>query len=240
MKKTHECFSYVGKELGLFQNARNWKKYLGNLIRPYLSGRILEVGAGIGANTIHLCDETYFEWICLEPDAELATSISRLISARKLPSTCSVLEGTILTLPRQSRFDSIIYLDVLEHILDDMAELTSAAGRLAPDGHLIVVVPAHQWLFTAFDKAIGHYRRYTLPSLLKLAPSSVTTVASFYLDSIGLLASIGNRLFLKSAMPSRRQIALWDRLMVPLSTIVDPLTRYRLGKSIMVVWKKRR
>ena len=59
-----------------------------------------------------------------------------------------------------------------------------------------------------------------------------------YLDSIGMLASLGNRLILKSSMPTRRQIALWDRLMVPISRLADPLLGHRLGKSVLGVWQR--
>lgn len=72
---------------------------------------------------------------------------------------------TLAALPRDSRFDTILYIDVLEHIADDRAELVEAARRLNPGGYLVVLSPAHQWLFTAFDAAIGHVRRYTAKSL---------------------------------------------------------------------------
>ena len=136
------------------------------------------------------------------------------------------------------RFDTILYMDVLEHIADDRAELARAADQLRHGGHLIVLAPAHQWLFTPFDEAIGHYRRYTKSTLRAAAPDGLTLARLVYLDSIGMLASLGNRLVLKSSMPSPGQIALWDRLMVPLSRVADPFLGYSLGKSVLAVWKK--
>ena len=59
-----------------------------------------------------------------------------------------------------------------------------------------------------------------------------------YLDAIGMLASLGNRLILKSNMPSPRQIAVWDGLMVPISRLADPLFGHRLGKSVLGVWRR--
>ena len=61
----------------------------------------------------------------------------------------------------------------------------------------------------------------------------------FYLDAVGLLASLCNRLLLRQQMPTSRQIQVWDRFLVPLSRWVDPLLGYRLGKSIVGVWRKR-
>ena len=58
------------------------------------------------------------------------------------------------------------------------------------------------------------------------------------MDSVGMLASLGNRLLLKSAMPTAQQIAVWDRLMVPLSRLADPLLLHTLGKSVLGVWTR--
>jgi hypothetical protein len=59
-----------------------------------------------------------------------------------------------------------------------------------------------------------------------------------YLDTIGLLASAGNRFLLSSAMPNARQISLWDRVMLPVSKLVDPILRYRVGKTVIAVWRR--
>ena len=88
-------FFYTGQELELFRLATKWKGYLASLIRPYLRGRVLEVGAGIGTNTIEFCEPSFSEWVCLEPDSNLSKEISRLVSKGKLPSNCSVVTGTI-------------------------------------------------------------------------------------------------------------------------------------------------
>ena len=228
-------FVYVGKELGFFRHAQNWKRYLVELIRPYLSGRILEVGAGSGTNTAYLCDDTYAEWVCLEPDSELAGKISHLVSARQLPSICSIVEGTTATLPVNSKFDSILYIDVLEHIENDSEELQRAANNLAVGGNLIVLSPAHNWLYTPFDSAVGHYRRYNKNMIKKMAPPMLQMKRLLYVDSVGILASLGNRLFLSQSIPKASQIRLWDNYMVPLSRILDSVLGYRMGKSVFAV-----
>ena len=77
--------------------------------------------------------------------------------------------------------------------------------------------PAHPFLFTPFDAAIGHFRRYTRASLHRAAPATLSLEKLVYLDAAGMLASAGNRLLLRSAMPTERQILTWDRLLVPVS-----------------------
>jgi hypothetical protein len=231
-------YTYVGTELDLFAAADNWKRYVYRQLGPYLGRDVLEVGAGHGATTRVLCQGGVDRWVCLEPDAVLADRLIVAIGTGELPDCCQVRIGTLADVGELDRFETILYADVLEHIADDRAELVHAADRLLPHGHLIVLAPAHPWLFTPFDQAIGHYRRYTRNTLRAAAPKELALVRLAYLDAIGMLASLGNRVVLKSSMPSARQIAIWDRLMVPLSRLADPALGYTLGKSVLAVWRK--
>ncbi|MBE9166029.1 class I SAM-dependent methyltransferase [Pleurocapsales cyanobacterium LEGE 06147] len=230
--------SYIGSELKLFREAYNWKAYWSSLIRAYIGAEVLEVGAGIGGTTEVLCKGDRKRWVCLEPDPMLASILNCSIIKDYLSECCEVKIGTLLDLDREDMFNSIIYIDVLEHIKNDRAETRLAASHLRDGGFLIVLVPSHQWLFTPFDRAIGHYRRYNKKMLSAIIPETVECVSLRYLDSIGLLASLGNRLILKSKMPSRKQILFWDRVMVPLSRKLDPLFQYSLGKSLLGIWRK--
>ena len=229
-------FAYVGSELDLFAAATTWKSYVASHLWPYLSGEILEVGAGIGAATAIFNDGTQRRWVCLEPDPTLAERISQSI-APKL-TNCKIIVGTLHDLKPDERFDCILYMDVLEHIEADAAEVARAAEHLKPNGKLAILAPALPWLFTAFDTAIGHYRRYTKTSLRSIAPQGLREVKCVYLDSAGLLASLGNRLFLRASFPSKAQIRFWDRFMVPISKLVDRALGYAIGRSILVIWQR--
>ncbi|MBE9156523.1 class I SAM-dependent methyltransferase [Nodosilinea sp. LEGE 06152] len=227
-------YSYIGSELELFRAAKNWKNYYYHMIRRHLGSEILEVGAGIGGTTKVLCRQSYKRWLCLEPDAEL---IQRFKADSEIPTLCEVRQGILADLPVDQRFDAILYIDVLEHIEADQAEVQRATAYLKPGGVLIVLAPAHQWLFSPFDKSIGHYRRYNKAMLSQLTTSDLTVVSLKYLDSVGLLASLSNR-WLKQRMPTPRQIKLWDTWMVPISKVLDPMLQYTIGKSILGVWCK--
>ena len=233
-------YHYVGTELDLFAEARHWKAYVRRRVAPYLGRRVLEVGAGHGGTTRALCSAAPedVDWVCLEPDLELAGRLSRSIEAGELPPRVRVRVGTLADVEPEPGFDSILYMDVLEHIEDDRAELAEAAERLAPGGFLVVLSPSHQWLFSPFDEALGHHRRYSRKTLAAVGPPALRRVRLDDLDAVGLLASLGNALLLRSAMPTRRQIALWDRVMVPASTVLDPLLGRRLGKSLLAVWRR--
>jgi SAM-dependent methyltransferase len=226
-------FKYVGSELDLFEKARNWKAYWSGQIREFVRGDVLEVGAGIGANTKLFTGAEFRRWTCLEPDAALVARMDAAPDARYISVT-----GTMDDLPAETRFDAILYIDVLEHIEDDRAEMARAAQRLNPGGNVIVLSPAHQFLFTPFDAAIGHFRRYTRASLGAVAPGNLRVRKLVYLDAAGMLASAGNRLLLRSAMPTEGQILTWDRLLVPVSRVIDPLLGFRVGKSVLGVWQR--
>ena len=232
------AYTYEGSELDLFAAATHWKSYFRDRLAPYLGQEVLEVGAGLGGTTKVLCRGTERRWVCLEPDAALASRLEGEIRSGSVPACCEVRVGTLGEDPGPERFDTILYMDVLEHIPGDRAEVARAARALAPGGHIIALSPAHQWLFTPFDEAIGHCRRYTKASFGALAGEGLETVRLDYMDSVGFFASLGNRLLLKSAAPTPGQIAFWDRVLVPMSRLFDPVLGYSAGKSVLAVWRK--
>jgi SAM-dependent methyltransferase len=229
---------YQGQELDLFARARNWKAYWKSQVEPFLTGDVLEVGAGSGVNTLLLCAGRRGRWVSLEPDPRLTAALERALAAGQGSGVCEARTGTLADLGPGEDFDSILYIDVLEHIADAKGELRLAASHLRPGGHLVVLAPAHQWLFTPFDRAIGHYRRYTARTLAADVPEGLVKRRLVYLDSVGLLASMGNRALLQSAMPTERQIDFWDGVLVRSSMRLDRWLRYAIGKSVLGVWQR--
>lgn len=228
-------FKYAGSELDLFAAVLNWKSYWSRQIRPFLTGDILEAGAGIGANTRFLDPGDSGRYVCLEPDPQLIAQLRRELPETR--RTREVVCGTLQSLPHQ-RFDTIVYIDVLEHIENDREELNLAASFLAPGGRIIVLSPAHQRLYTPFDAAIGHFRRYDRAMIRSISPAGLRLERLRYLDSAGLFASGANLLLLRQSMPTRAQLRFWDGWIVPCSRVLDKLFFYAIGKSIVAVWQK--
>ena len=228
-------FSYIGNELEVFADANNWRSYWGSKVRPYLGERVLEVGAGLGSVTKSLCHGGVKRWVAVEPDPALA---ARLTAVASRYSAVEPKTGTVGDLDAKDCFDSALYIDVLEHLEDDAAELDRVSKHVVSGGHIIALGPAHPFLYTPFDAAIGHHRRYNEKSLKQLKPEGFSLVSIAYLDSIGMMASLGNKFILKSAQPTKNQIAMWDQWMVPVSRYTDPLLGFNCGKSILAIWKK--
>lgn len=231
-------YRYIGSELELFAAATNWKTYMAAMLRPFVIGRVLEVGAGIGSNVCYLNSGLIREWVCLEPDANLAHHIEEQLGRGQLPVNCRVVTGTIASVDAAAVFDTILYLDVLEHILEDRAELVHARRYLATRGNLVVVAPAHQFLFTAFDAAVGHHRRYNRARLRALTPQGCQLTTCFMLDCGGFFASLANKILLSAAEPSKTQITVWDKFLVPISRFLDRGIGYSFGKTIVAVWRR--
>jgi SAM-dependent methyltransferase len=229
---------YIGNELELFSHAINWKNYYRKHLKHYIVGDVLEVGAGIGETTTHLLNANVTSWVCLEPDQSLSNKIVDKLKSGILPDICKVSVGTTIDVAPSLKFDTIVYIDVIEHIEHDKEELQRAYSLLKKGGHLIILVPAHQWLFSPFDHAIGHFRRYNRTRLIEAIPEELKKVELFYLDSLGLLASLTNKLFLKHEYPTLRQVRFWDSVIVPISKLIDPIIGKSTGKSLIGVWRK--
>jgi len=228
---------YAGSELDLFAHATRWKSYLARQITPYVRGRVLEVGAGIGSNIDYLFTPQVQDWLALEPDPKLTQVIADRLRSGQLPAACRAQTGT-LDAVGTDLFDTILYIDVLEHIDQDRAQVAQAAAHLCANGRLVILSPAHQFLFSPFDSSIGHFRRYGRDELRQLTPPGCRTERLRMLDSTGFFLSLANRTVMKSSMPTHGQIALWDKVFVRVSTLLDPVLGFRFGKSILMIWQK--
>jgi SAM-dependent methyltransferase len=230
--------SYTGGELDLFALAAHWKAYVKKEIGAYLVGDVLEVGAGIGGTTVALNDGSARSWVCLEPDASQAQRLRSQAVKNRGGSDLIVVAGSLTAFAEKPSFDCVLYMDVLEHIAQDRLQLEMAAKLVQSGGHIIILSPAHQWLFSEFDKSIGHLRRYNKRALQNLMPVGWKEVKLTYLDCVGVLLSLANVLALKQALPTRSQILVWDRLCVPISRFLDRLFLGHFGKSVLAVWQK--
>src|SRR5688500_18498327 len=138
-----------------------------NFLRPHLGDVIVEVGAGTGSYTQELLTTSPQRLIAVEPSSYLFPELQRSLKKYDrvelhhctLPDVAERLSG---------QADSVVYVNVLEHIDDDAAEIRDAAKVLRPGGTLCVFVPALPWLSSRFDREVGHHRRYTREQIVEL------------------------------------------------------------------------
>jgi SAM-dependent methyltransferase len=229
-----EAFSYIGNELELFENASNWKKYLFTEIEKHVGRKSfsIEVGCGIGANSRYIARFSN-RYVGIEPDAFLCKKailrhpefefINGFFSQAKIESDVKP--------------DLVLLIDVLEHIEDDYLEITKIWESLEQGATLVILVPAHQFLFSKFDASVGHYRRYSKKSLTKVMSSHSSDLRIIELDSVGFVLSLASKILNPNGEMTLKKVRLWNFL-VPISKKIDSLLRFKIGKSILLIANK--
>ena len=128
---------------------------------------------------------------------------------------------------------------MLEHIQKDIEEIDIASSKLNSGGNLIILVPAHQNLYSKFDKAVGHCKRYDIQFFKNLKRNDLKIKKLIYLDTLGYLLYFLNKIFFKEEeYPSKTKILIWDKIFIPITIILDFLTLYKFGKNILCVYEK--
>ena len=223
---------YNGFELEHFDSASNFRRYQVSLIKEFLVGSLLEVGAGKGglaAKYVDLLDKITL----IEPDKKLFNFLKKKLKKKKILIKNSSIKDI------KKKFDVIIYFDVLEHIKKDSQEIKLASKKLNENGYLIFSVPAFQIFYSDFDKLVGHFKRYHKSDFLEFSKNNnLKIIKLVYYDSIGFLFLILNKIFSLKQNNLKSKVFLWNILM-PISKILDNLTFNTFGKSLLCVLKKK-
>jgi SAM-dependent methyltransferase len=204
---------------------------------PYLRGHLLEVGAGTGTITRKLIDRhPDVSIVALEPAENLFVSLDAYAAlTERVTAEQHTLEdhGT----PIAGAFDAVLYVNVLEHIADDEREIQLAAQTLRPGGALLVFGPGLEALYSELDHKAGHYRRYSLQHLRRIAEGAgLRIVALRYFDLLGVLPYLVVYRWLHSTQISGSTMWGYDRLIVPLSRLIQHVLRDPpAGKNVILI-----
>ena len=172
-----------------FDNANFHIRYCLSFIKKYIKGDILEIGAGCGSFTRSYVKPEHKNITLTELDNK---NIQDLNQKFKNFKNIKILNKTINNV--KNEYDTILYLHVLEHIKDDQNEIKEAEKRLKSGGHLIIMVPSHQKIYSNLDRAVGHYRRYE-KEFFNEKFLNLKRVNLFSLDTIGYLLYFLNKIF---------------------------------------------
>lgn len=225
--------AYTGVEnLEIMQEAVNYNRHLLNLVRNHAptGGKIIDFGAGGGTFALPI-SALGFDVTAVEPDDLLR---GRLHDC-KLKVAADVRELA------DHSFEYAYTLNVLEHIQDDVEALRHLHAKLIPLGRLLIYVPAFPILYTSMDAKVGHVRRYTRDTLLASVRSAgfdIERVA--YVDSIGFFAALLFKMTNnKDGNVNRTALKLYDRLVFPISTVVDVIAKRWFGKNLLLVARRK-
>lgn len=212
--------------------ADNYNTWLLDRSRPYLGRRVLDVGAGLGTFTELAADGR--EVVALEPEAAFAADLRKRFAGRP---NVQVVEAEADELEESEPFDSVICFNVLEHIPDDEGALRQFHSRLAPGGHLLLLVPAHPFLFGAIDRTVHHERRYRREPLRRLLEQTGFAVQTArYVNPLGALGwLVSGRVLGRGQIPTG-PLRLYDSL-VPVLRALDRLA-LPFGLSVWAVARR--
>ena len=223
---------YPGAELDKFDKATIWRKYVFLLIKKFIKGSVLEVGAGIGSFTDNYKHKVN-SLVLSEIDTQNLEVIKKRFPEEKFSFTNK------FTKDLNQKFDSIMYLNVLEHIEKDNDEIIKAFEKLKKNGFLIILVPAHNKLYSKFDKAVGHFRRYEMNFFKNLEIENSKKHKLIYLDAMGYFLYFLNKFFFKEEVyPSKLKIFIWDKIFTPMTIFLDKILMHKFGKNILYVIEK--
>ena len=231
---------YVGKDLEAMAFAANYHRWILAEYRPFLGKHIVEVGAGTGLFSGLLLGEKPTTLSLVEPSemyAKLVNNISSESVAIKFYN--NVFSDVCNDIVADQRPDTIIYINVLEHIEDDRKELRHIFESLAPGGHALIFVPALPILYGAFDKAVGHFRRYVKKELIEKSLEARFTIrVKKFFDFAGIFPWFVKYRIFGSADLESSVVKLYDTYAVPLVKLSEKLISPPLGKNLLFVLEK--
>ncbi len=215
----------------------NLDAWLLDQVRPYIGWRVLEVGCGHGNLTRLLLDRELVVAADADPAGVRVMRERFGQYANVIPCVADITDPAALAL-RDYGCDTVISVNVLEHIADDVTALRYMHDLLTPGGHVIVVAPAHPWLYGPMDRAVGHYRRYTLGRLrTRIEQAGAEPVALHYTNALGALGWWVNGRVLRQHGPNRAQLRMFNRL-TPLLRWIESRVRPPFGLSVVSVSQK--
>ena len=199
-------------------------------LERWIGRRVLEIGSGIGNLSAFLTDRDRL--MLTDTREEYLTTLRRRFAGHTNVSVARLYLPNDHGAIGVERFDTVICLNVLEHVEDDAGSLAAIRALLAPKGRLVLLVPALPALYGTMDRALGHYRRYKRQSLAALLRSVGFRVPHIeYFNLAGIPGWwLAGRVLRRELIPSG-SLKLYDAL-VPLFRL-ERFLPWRIGQSLI-------
>ncbi|HEX3768593.1 MAG TPA: class I SAM-dependent methyltransferase [Puia sp.] len=223
--------------LEIFSGTSAINQWLYDNIKKFASGKILEIGSGIGNISAHLLrDHTDVSLSDLRPEycALLRKKFGKdlhLQQVYELDLSLSDFKNKYVDL--LEKFDTVIALNVIEHIENDSLAIQNAKSLLRRNGKLVILVPAGQSLYNTLDKELGHYKRYSktgLKNLLRTAGFEISYCS--YFNAAGILGWWLSGTVFHDKVITSSKLHLFNQL-VPVFRILDWFITPVTGVSVI-------
>lgn len=225
--------------LSLLDNYYNW---IFQEFKPFFGRRILEVGAGVGTFTRTYAGMEGIEKIyLLEPYYELLNELQRTFEKdQRIDNIHSRAEDLTINQIRDMNVDTIIMVNVLEHIADDALLLKTFFDGLLPGGNVLLFCPAFQLLFSHIDATAGHHRRYTKKTISeKLEAAGFNVAYKRYFNFTGFFSWFLYAKLLKADDFNKKGLKVYNNL-IPYMKWIEDILRPPLGQSVIVVGESKK
>jgi len=217
------------------QKATNYNQWTFEQFEKYINGDVLEVGCGVGSFTKLITEKSKFDSLyCIDISAPAIDHISKKDFKGNLRIECIDL------IEVNGEFDFILCMNVMEHVEDDVNFFAKLLSLLKPGGVLFHLVPSHNFLYSNFDKAAGHFKRYTKDKMNSLSlPVDVNLKKQYYFNPIGAVGYWVVYKALKSGNinDTEGEIGMFDKYIVPFSKKFLPVSN-PIGISLISIFKK--
>jgi SAM-dependent methyltransferase len=233
---------YPGKDLEAMSFAVRYHRWLLDELRPFIGKNIVEVGAGKGSFSEMLLD-TNPDFLSLVEPSEMFLDLERNIESNangtQVKFFHSIFETAKEEIASGAKPDTIIYVNVLEHIDNDERELGLIRESLKAGGRCLIFVPAMRALFSKFDRDLGHFRRYRKGELeKKVRDAGFKILRSKYFDLAGVAPWFVKYRILRSRSLGGGAVSMYDNLVVPIMRRVESIVTPPFGKNILLVAEK--
>jgi SAM-dependent methyltransferase len=218
-------------------SAPAYLRWIADLLIPYLGASALEVGAGHGSVTQHLARGRRFVATDVS-DSCLSALRSRFADWPNV----EVRRLDLREVDMSETFDSTIIINLLEHIYDDAGALATLRDRLNPGGNCLIYVPALNWLYGAWDRDVGHYRRYSKRRLAAVVrEAGLQPIKLRYVNMLAIPAWVlfsSRWLDRDDTQSVGRSLALWDRVGIPLTRSIERRVPPPMGLNLFCVARR--
>lgn len=223
----------ITNDLLIMAKAHNYHNWLLNQFSGFIGNRVLDLGAGVGTYTEILADKQLVVAVDREIDCIKYLKKKFINYENIFVVQLDIQSKDILTLKDLS-LDTIVCLNVLEHLQDDVITLKRLNFILNQGGRLLLVVPAHQMLYGSIDKTVGHYRRYSKKELFtKLFHSGFIVEKLAYMNSLAVFGWFVVNRILKKQEQSIKTITTYDKYVIPVLSKLESFIPPPLGLSLV-------